>query len=89
MESRSTFLASQIQMIRQERFGGGIRELSEALGVPVRTWENYEAGVTVPAAVLLAYIKETGAHPVWLLTGEGERYMADSHYQQDLQSGHP
>jgi hypothetical protein len=30
--------------------------------------------VTVPAEVLLAFIDQTGANPVWLLSGEGSRY---------------
>jgi hypothetical protein len=43
--------------------------------LPVRTWENYETGVTIPATVILGFIEVTGAHPKWLLTGEGERYL--------------
>ena len=41
---------------------------------PPRTWYNYETGVTVPAEVLLGFIEQTGANPIWLLTGEGPRY---------------
>ena len=42
--------------------------------LPARTWYNYETGVTVPAEVLLGFIEQTGANPIWLLTGEGPKY---------------
>lgn len=50
-------------------------ELARRLNLPARTWYNYETGVTVPAEVLLAFIDQTGANPVWLLSGEGERFV--------------
>jgi hypothetical protein len=46
--------------------------LAEALGLPDRTWRSYEAGVTIPAPVILRFIEVCGASPHWLLTGEGE-----------------
>ncbi|AGA25585.1 helix-turn-helix domain-containing protein [Singulisphaera acidiphila] len=49
--------------------------LAESLGLPARTWWNYEAGCTMPATVLLELIELTRAHPHWLLTGEGDPYM--------------
>ena len=61
--------------VRQEIFGDhGGPELARRLGLPARTWYNYETGVTVPAEVLLGFIEQTGANPIWLLTGEGPRY---------------
>ena len=42
--------------------------------MPARTWYNYETGVTVPAEVLLGFIDQTGANPLWLLSGEGPKY---------------
>ena len=36
---------------------------------------NYEAGCTIPAPVILQFIELTGAHPHWLLTGEGPRFL--------------
>ena len=58
-----------------ERFGeGGGPLLAEALGLPERTWQNYESGVTIPAPVILRFIELTGANPRWLRTGAGGRY---------------
>ena len=48
------------------------------LSLPARTWYNYETGVTVPAEVLLGFIEQTGANPIWLLTGEGPKYRRPS-----------
>lgn len=43
--------------------------MARRLGIPPRRWYNYEAGVTVPAEVVLGFIERTGANPYWLLTG--------------------
>ena len=45
------------------------------LGIPFRTWHNYEIGCTIPAHTILRLIEVTGAHPHWLLTGKGERFL--------------
>ena len=68
-------LAARLHIIRVERFGErGGSEMARRLGVPVRTWYNYEIGVTVPAEVLLCFLEVTGVEPGWLLSGEGPRY---------------
>jgi Peptidase S24-like len=68
-------LSRRLREVRQEIFGDhGGPELARRLGLPARTWYNYETGVTVPAEVLLGFIEQTGANPIWLLTGEGPRY---------------
>ena len=68
-------LSRRLREIRQELFGEhGGPELARRLNLPARTWYNYETGVTVPAEVLLSFIDQTGANPIWLLTGEGPRY---------------
>ena len=75
MEHADDSIGRRVQQIRHEIFGeGGISSLAEALRLPVRTWENYEAGVVMPATLLLGFIEITGADPHWLLTGAGERY---------------
>src|SRR4051794_35017214 len=68
-------LSRRLREIRQDLFGEhGGPELARRLNLPARTWYNYETGVTVPAEVLLAFIDQTGASPVWLLSGEGSKY---------------
>lgn len=68
-------LSRRLREIRQELFGEhGGPELARRLNLPARTWYNYETGVTVPAEVLLGFIDQTGANPLWLLSGEGMKY---------------
>ncbi len=68
-------LSQRLREIRQELFGDhGGPELARRLGLPARTWYNYETGVTVPAEVLLNFIDQTGASSRYLFTGEGPRY---------------
>ena len=43
--------------------------LADTLGLPTRTWMNYESGVVIPATVIFRFIDVTDADPVWLLTG--------------------
>ena len=49
-------------------------EIARRLGIPGRTWYNYEMGVTVPAEVILRFIDLTSVEPTWLLYGRGENY---------------
>ena len=68
-------LAERVRLIRVERFGeGGGPLLAETLGLPERTWQNYESGVTIPALVILRFVELTGVSPRWLRTGKGDRY---------------
>jgi DNA-binding transcriptional regulator YiaG len=70
-----TLLAARLHAIRVERFGEhGGSKLARRIGVPQRTWYNYEIGVTVPAEVLLRFLEVTEAEPRWLLDGEGPKY---------------
>jgi len=48
--------------------------MARRLGIPVRTWYNYEGGVTVPAEVALKIIELTAVEPVWLLHGKGPKF---------------
>ncbi|SIN84570.1 hypothetical protein SAMN05444166_1239 [Singulisphaera sp. GP187] len=69
-------LSRRLREVRQELFGEhGGPELARRLGLPARTWYNYETGVTVPAEVLLGFIEQTGTNPTWLLAGEGSKYQ--------------
>jgi hypothetical protein len=72
-------LARRIREIREELYGlHGGPLLAQALDLPYRTWHNYESGCTIPAHTILCFIEVTDAHPHWLLTGEGEKYLTHS-----------
>ena len=78
-ERMKNLLAERLKKVRVELFGehGGPR-LATFLGIPARTWYNYEIGVTVPAEVILRFIGATLVEPRWLLSGQGEQYRAGS-----------
>lgn len=68
-------LAERLREVRTEHYGErGGPELSRQLALPVRTWYNYEVGVTVPAEVLLRFVELTSVEPLWLLYGRGPKY---------------
>jgi hypothetical protein len=68
-------LAWRIREIREELYGEhGGPIVAESLGIPFRTWINYENGCTIPAASILKFIELTRANPHWLLTGQGDKY---------------
>src|SRR5947209_6191745 len=68
-------LAERLRLLRSELYGErGGPEMARRLGLPIRTWYNYESGVTVPAEVVLKFVEMTGVDPVWLLRGTGEPF---------------
>ena len=68
-------LAERLSSLRLELFGDrGGPEMARRLEIPVRTWYNYEGGVTVPAEVVLRIIELTSVEPVWLLHGKGPKF---------------
>ena len=70
-------LADRLRAIRVELFGErGGSEMARRLSLPVRTWYNYESGVTVPAETILRFMELTSAEPLWLLHGTGPRYRS-------------
>jgi hypothetical protein len=72
-------LAERLALLRLELFGErGGPEMARRLGIPVRTWYNYEGGVTVPAEVVLKIIELTGVEPGWLLNGKGPKFRNSS-----------
>jgi hypothetical protein len=69
-------IARRLREIRQELFGDkGGPELARRLDLPGRTWYGYETGTTVPAEVLLGFIEQTGATPMFVLAGTGSIYQ--------------
>jgi hypothetical protein len=76
-DSRRTLLAKRLRQARVELHGeNGGPAMAEALGVPSRTWVNYESGVTVPGHVLLRLLEVTEIEPRWLFREEGPMFRA-------------
>ncbi len=70
-------LAARVREVREDLFGAhGGPLLAEELGLPFRTWVNYEGGCTIPAQIILRFLVLTHTDPHWLLTGEGRKYLA-------------
>jgi hypothetical protein len=68
-------LASRLREIRSEKYGEhGGPLIAEAMGLPARTWANYESGVSIHGLALLRFIDVSGVEPHWLLSGRGEKY---------------
>lgn len=69
--SRKLELAQKIKTLRMMKFGErGGPELARRLGLPIRTWYNYESGVTMPAEVLIDFLHATGASLETLLADD-------------------
>jgi len=56
--------------------------MARRLEIPVRTWYNYEGGVTVPAEVVLRIIELTAVEPGWLLHGKGPKFRQQPRMDQ-------
>jgi hypothetical protein len=48
--------------------------MARRLGIPARTWYNYEHGVTVPADIILKIMVLTSVEAKWLLLGQGPKF---------------
>jgi phage repressor protein C with HTH and peptisase S24 domain len=63
--------------------------MARRLGIPVRTWYNYEGGVTVPAEVVLKIIELTQVEPVWLLHGKGPKFRQSQRLDRPDEASKP
>jgi hypothetical protein len=78
MRQRQAGISERVRVVRQDFYGEqGAQFLADALGLPLRTWANYERGVVIPAEVILMLIEMTRVCPGWLLTGRGPKYDHD------------
>jgi hypothetical protein len=69
--TRKKALGDRLRRVRTDRYGeGGGAGLARLLGIPHRTWMNYEAGVTIPGEALLDLLVLTGVDPRWLREGD-------------------
>lgn len=65
-------------VIIEEKFGG-IEKLIAKVGVHKNTYGNYVRGDRDPTSKFLSQLRDTtGANIDWLLTGEGDAFLADS-----------
>ncbi len=72
-------LAERLRSVRAELYGErGGPEMARRLNLPIRTWYNYEAGVTVPAEVVLRFMELTSVESAWLLHGQGPKFRPAS-----------
>jgi transcriptional regulator with XRE-family HTH domain len=79
-----TGLARRLRQVRLDCYGeNGAPELALALGIPTRTWLNFERGVAPPAAVLLRLMALTGVEAAWLAAGRGAQFRAASGINRD------
>lgn len=70
-------LSQRLKQVRTMLHGErGGPEMARRLNLPIRTWYNYESGVTVPAEVVLKFVELTGVDPMWLLRGQGEPFTS-------------
>jgi hypothetical protein len=61
--------------LRTRHFGSdGIAACAHRVGVPHRSWYNYEHAVAVPGEVILRVIEATNGEPMWLLYGREPMY---------------
>lgn len=73
-----THVSERLREIRTELYGErGGPELARRLSIPMRTWYNYESGVTVPAEVILRFVELTNVEPMWLLHGRGPKFRVN------------
>jgi hypothetical protein len=80
-------LAQRLVALRTELFGPrGGPEMARRIGIPIRSWYNYELGITVAGEVMLRIIELTNAEPRWLLHGAGPRYRLDNADAPDEES---
>jgi hypothetical protein len=81
-QSIKSDLGRRVREIRMALYGeNGGPLLAKALEVPFPSLHAYENGSTIPGESILRFIELTGAHPHWLLTGNGERFLdRDSPY---------
>ena len=72
-------LHQRVRLVRQELFGDErVQELADALRVPIENWLGIEQGrAMLSGQLFLRFIDETNANPLWLLTGEGDRFKSE------------
>ena len=82
-------LAERLTALRSELHGDrGRPALARRLGIPARTWYNYEMGCTVPGEIILKLIKLTLVEAEWLLDGKGPKFRVARAEPDETRSQH-
>jgi hypothetical protein len=83
-------IAKRMSSLRAEMFGErGRATMARRLGLPLRTWYNYEKGTAIPAEVVLSVIELTSVEPAWLLRERGPKYNSQRSEESDCQTEFP
>ena len=84
-------LAATLRRVRGERFGeDGAPVVARRLGIPARTWRNYEDGVTIPGEILLAFMEVAGVDvPRLIGRGDGQAGANRSPHSRDTAAAIP
>jgi hypothetical protein len=83
-------IAKRVAVLRAEMFGArGKAAMARRLGLPLRSWYNYEEGTAIPAEVVLSVIELTSVEPAWLLRERGPKYGPKMPGESDRQAQFP
>jgi phage repressor protein C with HTH and peptisase S24 domain len=70
-------LAERLKTARNS-LGKEQKEVAEILGISFRSWQDYEAGKSVPGGKVFESLVKLGFNANWLLTEEGEMRQGDA-----------
>src|ERR1700761_8347185 len=70
-----TAIGDRLKLIRAE-LGHTQKNMSDILGLGIRTWQTYELGNSLPKAETLNQLSALGYSIDWVLTGRGSMYPA-------------
>lgn len=71
-------MLSERLKIARESIAKSQKEMAEALGVGLKSWQVYEQGSSVPGGNVFESLVKLGFNANWLLTGEGDMRVGGS-----------
>ncbi len=77
-------MGERLKRVREE-LGYTQKDIAEAVGGKLRSWQDYEAGKKMPGGGVIMGLSRLGINANWVLTGEGPMYREaapDPHQQQ-------
>jgi len=79
-------IKDRIRTIR-DAFSFSQRQIADKIGCNFRSWQDYEAGKTIPGGLIISELVKLGVNANWLLSGEGAMLISnitDSSITEDL-----